>query len=149
MRRLLLGLLLLFSFTVHAEEVTDSEVADWAKNTLIYALSVDFNYQPTEAEKHSKGFTRNAWNAINIFLGGYMRTIHADKLSIHPQIIEGPTIVDSGTVSGIRFWRVNQVVLLPELNIRVAFSFVILATVPSTSGSFIVQSMDMVKLESQ
>jgi len=140
---LFFSVFLMLSSVVQAAD--NPQVRQWTKNILLQTLSVDYRYKDKNNDKLSKGFTHNSWNAISDFLGGYMQTIRTQQLIINPEFIEEPTIVQSGIVSGIRYWRVNEILSLPELRITVAFSLVVIATTPSTHGSFVIQSMDMVK----
>lgn len=145
MRSLLLGVFLIFSAGAHA--VSNVAVTQWTQTVLLNTLTVDSNYSSKDYEQHSRGFSRNAWNAISGFLGGYIPVIQDHKLSVHPTFLIEPHVVDSGIVDGIHYWRVNEEVAFPELNIKVAFSLLIIETQPTNNGPFLIQSMDMVKQE--
>lgn len=146
MKSLLLGVFLICSAGAHA--VSNVAVTQWTQKTLLNTLTVDSNYSSSnDYEQHSKGFGRNAWNAISGFLGGYIPVIQEHQLSVHPTFLIEPHVVDSGIVNGIHYWRVDEEVALPELNIKVAFSLLIIETGPSNNGPFLIQSMDMVKQE--
>lgn len=145
MRLLLLGFTLLCSSLIHAQHPIS--VTTWTQKTLMNALSVNYKYGAEEEERDKVGFMPVAWDALTTFLGGYMKTVQDKQLTIHPQFLIKPTIVDSGTASGIKFWRVNEEVLLPELNVKVAFSLIVIASTPSAAGGYLIQSMSMEKQE--
>jgi hypothetical protein len=145
MRPHLLSILLLFATTIHA--ANSLKVSEWTQKTLTNTLSIDFNYDSSDAEQHSNGFTPFAWHALSGFLGGYLQKIRAQHLTIHPTFLIAPTIVDSGTASGITYWRINAEVLLAEINVKVAFSLIVIATNPSTNEPYLIQSISMIKQE--
>ncbi len=147
-RRQLYGLclsaaLLIFSSITRAD---NNEVAAWAQQVLLATLSVDFSQTPQDSATVRTHYTKNAWDAAANFLGNYMQKVRAQKLTLHP-VLNGPaTLVASGAVNedvlpGIKYWRVNQQVVIPELNITVDFSLLIMMT--STANKFLVQSIDM------
>jgi hypothetical protein len=145
MRPLLLGVFLIFSTAIHAANT--AKITQWSKHTLLNALSVHYNDTNSDDEQHSVGLTPTAWDTVHDFLEGYMPTIHDKKLIIHPTFLIDPTVVDSGIAAGIPFWRVNAELLLPEINTKVAFSLIILATNESAKEPYLIHSMKMVKQE--
>jgi hypothetical protein len=145
MRPLLCGFLLLFAVSMHAANTL--KVTTWTKKTLSHALTIDFNYKNDDRGEQGKGFSLFAWRSLNDFLDNYLQTIRTQQLSIHPNLLIAPTIVDSGTASGIKYWRIYTEVLLAELKIKVACSLIVIASNPSVDGSYLIQSISMVKQE--
>lgn len=145
MKPLLLCIILVFSSA--SQTLYSMSVTAWTKKTLIKTLSVDFKSQIDNTAQNPNEFTPNAWAGLSSFLGEYLETIRDQRLIIHPRFLIEPTIIDSGSVSGIRYWRVNEEVLLPEVKVKVAFSLVILATRIANKDSYIIQTVDMVKQE--
>lgn len=141
MRSLLLGVFLICSFSIHA--TNNAEVALWTQQTLLNTFSIDHNYQDSELPKYRTRFTQNSWNAISDFLGDYLQVIRDKKLTLHPVFLIKPTVVDNGDASGIRYWRVNEELLFPEIKMKVAFSLIVIAT----EHGYLIQSLDMVKEE--
>jgi hypothetical protein len=145
MRSLIFGVFLIFTSTLYA--VTNAAVTQWTELALMHAFSVDFNYNNQNTAVRQQWFTPTAWQGINSFLRIYLRRIHEEKLTIHPQFLLKPRVVDSGVASGIHFWRVNSEMTLPELKIKIAFSVVVLKTNTPVGNSFIIQSLNMTKQE--
>ncbi len=144
-KTVLVIVLFISPFTLNAQ--TDDEVCQWVKQILTSTLSVDYNFQPSDEDEIRTNFTANAWNALTQFLGGYIKTIKTEQLTLHPTVIKEPFIAESGTVSGIRYWRVNEVISIPELNLMIAFSLIVEHTSGFKNNQFLIQSMDMVKKE--
>lgn len=145
MRPLLLSILLLFVTSMHA--ANSLKVTAWTKKTLMNTLSIDYKYDSSNAEQRSKGFTPFAWHALSDFLGDYLQTVQSQQLTLHPTFLIAPTIVDAGTASGIKYWRINAEVLLAEINLKVAFSLIVIATNPAANEPYLIQSISMVKQE--
>ncbi|WP_149865173.1 hypothetical protein [Legionella saoudiensis] len=145
MRALVLGIILIVAPNLYAKE--PMPVTAWTKKTLLNTLSVDYKTIDEEHMEYRAGFTMNAWNALKGFLGGYGQTIRDKELSIHPVFLIEPQVVDSGIAAGVHFARVNTEVLLPEINVKVAFSVIVIATKPPSSSPYLIQSISMVKEE--
>ena len=143
---LFLSVLFAFSFTLYAQN--NAEVCQWTKQTLLNTLSIDYTYQKGDDDQIRKSYTDNAWDAISGFLGGYVDTVKEQHLTTHPIFIQEPSVVASGVDSGIYYWRVNEEVLIPELHLIIAFSMLVIKTNSSTSGGYVIQSLNMVKRES-
>lgn len=143
MRTLLFGIILILAPHLYANPVI--EPTQWTQELLLKTLTVDHNATNDNPNETREGFTFNAWNALRIFLGGYLPIIQKQQLVVHPTFLIEPQIVDSGEVSGIRFWRINTEIALPELNTKVAFSLIVLATTPSSPTPYIIQSISMEK----
>lgn len=145
MRALVLAIIIILAPNLYAKE--PMPVTAWTKKILLNALSVDYKSIDEEPEEYKAGFTINSWDALKVFLGGYVETIRDKELSIHPLFLIEPQVVDSGVVSGMKFARVNTEILLPEINIKVAFSVIVIATKQPSSSPYIIQSISMVKEE--
>lgn len=145
LQRTLLWLLLFISpLTLYAQN--DAEVLQWVKQILLETFSVDYTYKPSDDDQLRKNYTENAWSALIVFLGNYLPIIREERLTVHPVFITEPFIDEKGTFSGVRSWRVNEVMSFPELNIIVAFSLLVIET-NAPNGNYLIQSMDMVKKE--
>jgi hypothetical protein len=145
MRALILGIIIILAPNLYAKE--PMPVTVWTKKTLLNALSVDYKSIDEKPEEYKAGFTINSWDALKVFLGGYTETIRDKELSVHPLFLIEPQVVDSGVASGMHFARVNTEILLPEINVKVAFSVIVIATKPPSSSPYIIQSISMVKEE--
>lgn len=145
MRALVFGIIIILAHNLYAKE--PMPVTAWTKKILLNALSVDYKSIDEEPEEYKAGFTLNSWDALKIFLGGYAETIREKELSVHPLFLIEPKVVDSGDVAGMRFARVNTEILLPEINVKVAFSLIVIATKQPSSSPYIIQSISMVKEE--
>lgn len=145
MRALILGIIIILAPNLYAKEPIPVTV--WTKKILLNALSVDYKSIDENPEEYKAGFTINSWDALKVFLGGYAETIRDKELSVHPLFLIEPQVVDSGVVSGMHFARVNTEILLPEINVKVAFSVIVIATKSPSSSPYIIQSISMVKEE--
>ncbi|HHF0524109.1 TPA: DotI/IcmL family type IV secretion protein [Legionella anisa] len=132
-------------FTLYAQ--SDNQICQWVKETLLATFSLDYTYKPSDDEELHKSYTENAWNALTEFLGNYLPIIQEKRLTLHPVFIKEPFITEKGTFSGVRSWRVNEVISIPELNIIIAFSVLVIEANPLSNGRYLIQSMDMVKKE--
>lgn len=139
----LITTLLFFSSFVYADE--KATVGQWVQQTLLDTLSVNYTQQPEDFDQIRANYSFDAWNGIVSFLGGYMDVIHTKQMTLHPAPDGDAKIISSGTYSGIQFWRINQNITLPELNIELSFSVLVLARNSSTGPSYIIQSLDMQK----
>ena len=75
------------------------------------------------------------------FLGGYVKVVKEQQLTLHPKFAKEPFIENKWVASGVQYWRVDSVVLVSELNEMVAFSMV----VTKPFDRFVIQSVDMLK----
>lgn len=138
-KNLIFALLFSYSLTLHAE--TEAQVCQWVKQIIIETLSVDYNYKSREHTAFRKNYSNNAWSALVAFLGGYIKVVRAQQLTLHPKFVKEPFIESEGISNGVQYWRVDSVVLVSELNELVAFSMI----VTKPYDRFIIQSVDMVK----
>lgn len=120
---------------------TDAEVCQWVKQIILNTLSIDYNYKFKDHVAFRKNYSDNAWNAIFVFLGGYVKIVRAQHLTLNPKFATDPFVESEGVSNGVHYWRVDSVVLVPELNEMVAFSMI----VTKPFDRFIIQSVDMVK----
>ncbi|MCP0913866.1 MULTISPECIES: hypothetical protein [Legionella] len=137
---IILTAIFIFPLPSHAN---DDEVMSWARQTLVETLSIDGKIDP----KLTSNYSLNAWNALNTFLNSLIRQTRAQNLTLHP-LLDGPgNLVQSGTVqhsnffTGIRFWRVQQAVAIPEVDKNIIFTLLIIRT---TENKFVITSLDMV-----
>ncbi|WP_392538055.1 hypothetical protein [Legionella sp. 227] len=153
LQRILLWLLLFISpYALYAQNdytQNDAEVCQWVKKILLSTLSVDYNYDSSNDTELHKNYTGNAWNALTDFLGNYLEVIKNQQLTLHPTLITEPYIAEKGIALNIHYWRVNEVVSIPELNLTIAFSLIVIEANPLPHGHLLIQSMDMVKKENQ
>lgn len=138
-KTLLYLILVTSSFNLYAQ--TDAEVCQWVKQIILNTLSIDYNYRFKDHTAFRKNYSDNAWNAIVAFLGGYVKIVKQQNLTLHPKFAKEPFVESEGVSNGARYWRVDSVVLVPELNEMVAFSMI----VTKPFDRFIIQSVDMVK----
>lgn len=139
--------ILLASFWVSSfAQAQDDKVTAWVQNTLLATLSVSYEDNQPLFDKIKLNYTYDAWNSLKEFLGNYMTVIKNQKLTLHPALNGPATLIESGTVkdshffSGIRFWKVNQSIHIPELKLGIDFSVLVIAT---SSGNYLMASLDM------
>ncbi|KTC84292.1 DotI/IcmL/TraM family protein [Legionella cincinnatiensis] len=138
-KTLLFVVLVTSSLNLYAQ--TDAEVTQWVKKIILDTLSVDYNYKSREHSVFRKNYSDNAWNALVVFLGGYLKVVREQHLTLHPKFAKEPFIESEGVSNGVQYWRVDSVVLVSEVNEMVAFSMI----VTKPFDRFIIQSVDMVK----
>lgn len=137
--RWLLLVVLLFPVCSNAD---DLQVASWTEQVLINSLSLDYKTIDSTREKYKTNYTVNAREALRLFLGGYIARIKAQQLTLHPKILSPAKVVDRGDFSGIQFWRVNQIIALPELDLHIDFSVVV---IKASKPPYLIQSLNMIK----
>ncbi|MFT4058699.1 MAG: hypothetical protein QM652_04025 [Legionella sp.] len=141
MSAFLLGLFLIFSTVTHADDTT--KVTHWTKKTLLNTLAIRYNDTSTDNEQHSIGLTPAAWSSVAAFIENYLPQMRDKQLTLHPAFLIGPKIVDSGTAANIPFWRINAEIILPEINKKVFFSLIVLATKSSPKDPYLVHSITL------
>lgn len=140
---LFISALFFFSSFAHADEQVT--VNQWAQQTLLNTLSVNYTDQADDFAQIRTNYTLDAWSGIVNFLGGYMDVIRARQLTLHPVPSGDAQLIKSGTVSGINYWRINQNITIPELGVELFFSVLILARDPASGSPYIIQSVDIQK----
>lgn len=127
----------------------NDEVAVWAAKTLLITLSLSNGQNRADLEKIKKSYSYNAWSGLISFLGQQRNTVQSEKITPHPVLDGRPVVVKTGVASGIQFWKINQNVIFPGLNIKVAFTLTVLARNPNANIPYLIYSMDMVLLPNQ
>lgn len=140
---ILLSALLLCS-SLHSDQ-SSTNVSDWLKKTLMHTFEITFAQQQGDLISLRSNYTNNAWNALTGFLGGYIDFVKQNKLTIHPFFGEYPQITETGTYSGIHYWRLNQQIVIPELKVQIGLSIVVLLRSLNSDDPYVIQSMDIIK----
>ena len=133
--------ILLLSPLVHADQ--NQDVEQWVKDTTVNTFSVDYTQHQSDFDEIRSHYTMNAWSAITGFLSGYLDTIQNNKITVHPIFNDEPKVVNTGYYSGIHYWRVNQILTLPQLRVIIAFSIIVIEKSPNQSQPYLIQSMDI------
>ncbi|WP_133130905.1 hypothetical protein [Legionella yabuuchiae] len=121
-------------------------VTSWTQKTLIDTLALDYTNNDAVHKRMRPNYSYNAWNALGDFLQNYVQDVNANKLVLHPQAIGPASIVDSGVVSksnffaGIPYWRVHQLIRIPELDLTIDFTVLVIA---NAEGQFIIPTINM------
>jgi len=109
-------------------------------------LSIDYNYKADDDSELRKNYTKDGWNALSDFLGNYINVVREQQLTLHPVFTIEPFVTAKGiALKEIHYWRVNEVVSIPELKLTIAFSLLVIEANPTPNGHFLIQSMDMIK----
>ena len=139
--------LLVLSPSIRAD---DSKVAAWAKQVIISTLTVDYRESDKDVDKMQVNYTLNAWDGVSTFLGPYLGRVRREQLSLHPVAENPPTIAYSGKISAenlfpsMPYWRIELPVYIPELNVHITFSVLVIA-VNAERPRYLIQSIDMTK----
>lgn len=139
-------ILILFHFlsTLHASSTDrDSKVIQWAQQTLIDTLSVSYTTQPQDFALIRERYSVNAWNGLTEFLGGAMKTIRTEQLTLNPVLQGDPQILATGNFSGIHYWVFRQSVVIEEMKVELSFTLTILERDPLTGYPYVVQSLSI------
>ncbi|RUR18103.1 hypothetical protein ELY21_08970 [Legionella sp. km535] len=126
---------------IHAEE--NDLLSQWVTQTLINTLSVSYDKPLSAYEDVKDNYSINAWEGITGFLGGggNLDKIRSEKLTLHPALEGWPVTLASGKTSGMNYWIVNQVVFIPEFNVRLNFKLTILERTGASEDPYIIQSL--------
>ncbi|HHF7346498.1 TPA: DotI/IcmL family type IV secretion protein [Legionella feeleii] len=117
------------------------DVSTWTQKVLLATLTIDYNIKlPDDMAEVRKNYSPNAWEGLQAFLGDKIDLVRKEKLSLHPVPVGPPMIVTSGVNSGIIFWRINQVISVPELNAVIEFSVIV-----SLADPYLIQTVSMIK----
>lgn len=130
---------LVFPTTNYAD---DTEVTTWTEQVLLSTLSVNYTMTASDFALIRPDYSANSWGALRDFLGEAVDRIRSEKLTLHPQPLNRATIVESGVFSGIKYWRVNQSYAIPELNVSIDFSLIV---IKASNPPFLIQSVNMLK----
>lgn len=133
----------LFFFLLPSISLANSDkVAAWTQQVLMNTLTVDYQNIDKVPAANKKNYTLDAWEAFTSFMGNYVPIIKDNQLSIQPQAVTQAKVVNEGDYSGIHFWRVNQIILLPEVNLRINFSVIV---IKANNPPYLIQSLNMIK----
>lgn len=117
------------------------DVSTWTQKVLLATLTIDYNIKlPDDMAEVRKNYSSNAWEGLQAFLGDKIDIVRKQKPSLHPVPVGPPMIVTSGVNSGIIFWRINQVISVPELNAVIEFSVIV-----SLADPYLIQTVSMIK----
>lgn len=143
----LLFALIMSPATLYAQ---DNAVEQWTQKILLSTLSVSYMQTKETLDSVRPYYTMNAWQALDSFLGNYLTIVKAQKLTLHPQLQGPSTLIKSGDVqkrlflSRIHYWQVHQTVSIPELQITVDFTLLVMKPYDKNQG-YKIQSINMVK----
>lgn len=138
---IIISIFVIISPTAYANK--NEEVTLWVAQTLVKTLSISYTSQPNDFEEVKKNYSFNAWDAILGFLGQHKSKIQSDQLTLHPVLGGAPSIVKSGNNNGIHFWRINQLIILPEFRATIDFDLIVLARDPASAYPYVIQGINM------
>lgn len=119
-------------------------VAIWAANALNQTLSLNYKTLPSNLNKAKKYYMPIAWQTLTNFLNDKLVVIQDRHLILRPKALTYANIFTQEDYAGVRFWRVNQRYRIPELNMDIAFSLII---VKASKQPYLIQSINMTKTE--
>lgn len=116
-------------------------VSDWTQETLLSTLAASYRDTPDDIAEVQQYFFPSAWYPMIGFLKDKRVLINAEKLTLHPYALTPPQIIKSGYCGTVRCWRIKQTIGIPELQLKLDVSLLV---VPSTGNTpFLIQSLDM------
>lgn len=128
--------------STHYADNNDLDVKAWTQETLMATLAINYTETSADFDNLRKRYTVNAWLALHDFFSAEIDTIRQKHLTIHPSPLTPPTIVEEGVTSGIYYWRINQSVMIPEMNSTLDFSLIV---IKATNPPFIIQSVNVIR----
>ncbi|MFC3908656.1 DotI/IcmL/TraM family protein [Legionella dresdenensis] len=137
-----IALVFLFFITPAINSAGPQDVISWTEQTLSNTLALDYNNIDQQLEAVKSHYTVNAWEALGTFFNQGVSTIRSQKLVLHPEALAPAQIEAEGDYSGIHYWRINQDYYIPEVNMTVRFSAIVIR---ATNPPYIIQSLDMTK----
>lgn len=140
--RMIFIVLLLFPSLNYAD---DNDVAAWTQQVLLSTLSIDYTVTPENFAVLRENYMPTAWEALQDFVGDQVNVIRTEKLTLHPVALGPATVVRSGFSFDIHYWRVNQSIAIPELNMTIDFSVIV---IKANNPPFLIQNMTMIKHDS-
>lgn len=141
-RLFLLIFIYFFIPSTHYGNNNELDVKAWTQETLMATLAINYTETPADFDSLRKRYTVNAWLALHDFFSAEIDEVKQKHLTIHPSPLTPPIIVEEGVTSGIYYWRVNQSVMIPEMNSRLDFSLIV---IKATNPPFIIQSVNVIK----
>lgn len=137
---LLLSLLFMPAF---AYAYTDAYVMNWAQSLLIDTFDTSYLETSSEVYAVQKKYSHAAWVPMNNFFNNELSIIRAHKLVLHPRPIGQAILVNKGNYMGADSWRVKQLLDVPELQMNIDSSALIIQTKDHSVEPFLVQSIDV------
>lgn len=130
-------LFFLYSGTLLAEP---QSVTTWTNKAILSAFAVHYNKESAQIETLNKvAMTYAVAKAISSFYAPFLPKIRDANLSIHPQFLLKPSLIDSGVAANIPFWQLSAELFIPELNLKVALNLMVLQPDKSTQDFQIYQ----------
>lgn len=120
----------------------NQEVSDWTQTVLTNSLTLNYSQLSDNLQAVKPNYTLTAWQAFNSFLGDKIEDVSTQKLILTPKPLQNAQVVNEGDYSGIHFWRVNQAYSIPQLNVILSFSVVV---IKATNPPYVIQSLNMTK----
>ena len=121
----------------------DAKVLDWTTQTFLTTLTLDYKNMTDQLNQSKPYYTPSAWAALKSFLGDKAADIQNEQLTLHPKALGSANIVDSGTIADVTYWRINQTISIPELNISMNVTLVV---IKAKNPPFLIQSVNMIKI---
>ncbi|STX27806.1 protein IcmL (DotI) [Legionella beliardensis] len=138
LQKLLLVCFLLPTFC----NASNEQVLNWTQQTLLKTLTLNYKNLDNQLESVKPNYTPEAWEDLRSFLGDKFVAIRDNQLVLHPTAIKTRQLIVQQGFENIIYWRVNQGIKVPELNLNLYFSAVV---VKSNKPSYLIQSLTVTK----
>jgi len=126
----------------NAMAATQSPVA-WTKQTLLQTFTLNHESMNAQLKQAESNYTPSAWSDLLSFFGDNPSTIRNYKLNLHPKVTGPGQIISSGDLDGVTYWKIVQPLSIPELNMNVSFSVIV---IKAGKPPFLIQSVNMTSL---
>ena len=121
---------------------SDEQFLNWTQQTLLQTLTLNYKNLDNQLETVKLNYTPEAWEDLRSFLGDKFVAIKDNQLVLHPTVIKKRQLIVQQGFENIIYWRVNQGIKVPELNLTLYFSAVV---AKSNKPSYLIQSLTVTK----
>lgn len=138
--RILMLSALLSPATPYAGSVS---VTAWTKQTLLNTFTLNHNSMDEQLQRSKTNYLPRAWSELISFFGDNTQTVRNNKLNLHPKVTGPGQIISSGDLDGVAYWNIEQPISIPELDMNVTISVVV---IKANKPPFLIQSVNMTNL---
>ncbi|WED42564.1 hypothetical protein [Legionella cardiaca] len=128
--------------STHYADDKELNVLSWTQETLLSTLAISYKTTPNDFALMRKRYTLNAWGALETFFSDKITDVKNKKLVLHPQPFTQPILIEQGVTSGIQYWRVNQIFIIPELNSTLN---IVVLVIKGNDPPYLIQSLSMIR----
>ncbi|KTD11027.1 hypothetical protein Lgra_1993 [Legionella gratiana] len=143
--RIKLALFLFWMFS-YADAADQTNIGAWTQNLLIETLSASYKDTPSEIMAVQKNYLPYAWGPMHQFFLDKRVEINEKMLTLHPEPLTSPQIIENNDCESSPCWRVIQSFNIPELSLNIDLSLQVIPgkIVKGSDSPYVVQSLSMI-----